>query len=84
MLFRRILISSLALSVFPSSGKLLQKKSVSVNVLFGVKINMYIFGNVLGEENTHVSEIVLMDIICTEGFLFFFFFYCKSHTQFRK
>lgn len=55
---------------FPILWEAIAKKSVSVNVLFGVKINMYIFGNVLGEENTHVSEIVLMDIICTEGFLF--------------
>lgn len=65
------MISNLALSVFPSSGKLLQKKCVSVNVLFGIKINVYVFGNVLDEENTHISEIVLMEIICTEGFFFF-------------
>lgn len=55
----------------------MQKKCVSVNVLFGIKINVYVFGNVLDEENTHISEIVLMEIICTEGF----FFFPVSHTH---
>lgn len=51
-------------------------KSALVNVLFGIRINVYIFDNVLDEGNIHISRRVLVDIICTEEF----FFSVVSHT----
>lgn len=36
-----------------------------MNVLFGIRMNVYVFGNVLDEGNIHISGIVLTDIICS-------------------
>lgn len=45
-------------------------KICAMNVLFGIRINVYGFDNVLSEGNVHIQGIVLVDVICTEWFLF--------------
>lgn len=41
-----------------------------MNVLFGIRINVYVFDNVLDEGNIRVSERVLVDISCTAELFF--------------
>lgn len=41
-----------------------------MNILCGIRINVYVFDKVLDEGNGHVSGRVLVDIICTERFFF--------------